>query len=323
MLFISGCATFISMISLIEFLDTFPDQAACIAHLEAVRWPKGPVCDNCGEIDNALPLQRPGYWHCRACRSQFTVLHDTPMEGTHLPLRTWFGAIYLTITSSKGVSAMVLSRQLSIGYKTAWFLGHRLRNLMKQDWDALRGIVEVDEVYLGGKRRKKNQTSKRDSDADQPKGRGGSRKAMVVVGVERGGRAKAKRGGTHSERTIADFVYRNVDRSAALMTDDLPAYKWIGSKFAAHLSVNHTRSEFARFDPLAVATAHVNTAESFNAILKRAWVGVWHWFSIKHAHRYLDQIVFHWNHRKANVEARLADMFAAHGKRMRYRECVR
>jgi hypothetical protein len=104
------------------------------------------------------------------------------MEGTHLPLRTSIGAICFTITSSKGVSAMVLSRQLDNGYKTAWLLGRRLRNLMKQDWDVFKGIVEVDEVYLGGKRRKKNQTSKRDSDIDQPQGRGGSRKAMVVVG---------------------------------------------------------------------------------------------------------------------------------------------
>lgn len=308
--------------SLIDFLDRFSDQEVCIAHLEAVRWPRGVTCPKCGEVGNALRLHRPGYWHCRGCRAQFSVLHDTPMEGTHLPLRTWFGAIYLTATSSKGVSAMVLSRQLDIGYKTAWFLGHRLRNLMKQDWDTLKGIVEVDEVYLGGKRRK-NQTSRRDSDEDQPKGRGGSRKAMVVVGVERSGRAKAKRGGTHSERTIADFIYRNVDRRSALMTNDLPAHHWIGQKFSAHLAVNHTKGEYTRFDPLAVGPAHVNTAESFNAILKRAWVGVWHWLSIKHCHRYLDQVVFHWNHRKADVAMRLADIFTARGRRLRFRECVR
>jgi hypothetical protein len=70
------------------------------------------------------------------------------MEGTHLPLRTWFGAIYLAATSSKGVSAMMLSRQLDIGYKTAWFLAQRIRNLMTQDWETLKGLVEVDEVHL-------------------------------------------------------------------------------------------------------------------------------------------------------------------------------
>ena len=103
------------------FLERFHDQTACLTHLEAVRWPKGPVCPKCGTVDVALRLQREGYWHCHACRAQFSVTNGTPMEGTHLPLRTWFGAIFLMATSSNGISAMVLSRQLDLGYKTAWF----------------------------------------------------------------------------------------------------------------------------------------------------------------------------------------------------------
>jgi hypothetical protein len=90
---------------------------------------------------------------------------------------------------------MVLSRQLNRGYKTAWFLAQRIRNLMSQEWDVLKGFVEVDETYLGGKRTTKP-ASKRDQGEDQPKGRGGSRKRIVVVAVERG-KARAKRGGTH------------------------------------------------------------------------------------------------------------------------------
>ena len=122
--------------------------------------------------------------------------------------------------------------------------------------------------------------------------------------------------------TIADFVYRNVDRSSVLLTDDLPAYRWIGRKFGAHLAVNHTSGEYVRHDPLAATTAQVTTAESFNAVLKRCWVGVHHWWSIKHSHRYLNQLVFHWNHREAGVDIRLADLFAANGRRMLFRECV-
>ena len=118
---------------------------------------------------SVIPLARPGYFHCQACRNQFTVLHATPLEGTHLPLRTWFGALYLTSTSSRGISAMVLSRQLDIGYKTAWFLAHRIRTLMTQhQWAVLKGIVEADEVSLGGKQWKTNRTSKRDNTDDQP-----------------------------------------------------------------------------------------------------------------------------------------------------------
>jgi transposase-like protein len=181
---------------MVAFLDRFPDQTACIAHLEAVRWPAGPVCPQCGSVGDAGRIaDRHGYWFCRACRHRFTVMHGTPMAGTHLPLRTWFGAIFLMSTSSKGVSAMVLSRQLDLGYKTAWFLARRIRTLMPQDWKALKGYVAVDETYPGGKKRTKGRTSKRDPDDDQPKGRAGSRKSMVIVGVERGkgGRARVKR----------------------------------------------------------------------------------------------------------------------------------
>ena len=109
------------------------------------------------------------------------VLNGTPMGGTHLPLRPWFGAIYLTAKSSTSISAMVLSRQLDIGYKTAWFLAHRIRKLRTRNWEAPRGLVEVDEEYLGGKGRKKNQTSRRDADDDQQRGRAGTPKAMVVA----------------------------------------------------------------------------------------------------------------------------------------------
>jgi hypothetical protein len=138
---------------------------------------------------------------CRACRAQFSVTNGMPMEGTHLPLRTWFGAIFLMATSSKGISAMVLSRQLDLGYKTAWFLAQRIRNLMPQDWEALRGLVAIDKRYLGGKRTTKR-ASKRDTDSDQAKGHGGSRKSVVAVERGKRGKARAKRGGAHVGRTI-------------------------------------------------------------------------------------------------------------------------
>ena len=182
---------------LITFLDRYPDQDACIAHLEAVRWPEGTVCPKCGAVAQATKLPRYSYWQCRACRAQFNVLNGTAMEGTHLPLRAWFAAIYLTATSGNGVSAMVLSRQLAVGYKTAWLLAHRLRSLMTEDWEALNGLVEVDETYLGAKRQKHSQAGRRDSDGDQPGGRAGAGK--VVVGVERG--AKARRGRSHAAGT--------------------------------------------------------------------------------------------------------------------------
>jgi hypothetical protein len=131
--------------ALVAYLRRFPDQEACIARLEAVRWPKGAACPKCGGIGNSVKLLRPAYWQCRACRAQFNVLNGTPMEGTHLPLRIWFGAIFLAVKCRRGVSAMLLSRQLGIGYKTAWSLSHRLHTLMAQDRKAARRLVEVND----------------------------------------------------------------------------------------------------------------------------------------------------------------------------------
>src|ERR1700740_3523614 len=155
-----------------------------------------------------------------------------------------------------------------------------------------------------------------------PRGRSGTRKSMVIA-AERGGRAKGEKGKTHSERPIAAFVLKKLDRlGTVLVTDELPAYRWIGRKFAAHLCVNYAVGEYVRHDPQAAATAPVNTAESFNATLKRAVIGVWHWFSIKPTERYLHEVCFRWKWRGQNTDARLASLFAERAGRLRWKELV-
>lgn len=308
--------------SLLAFLEQFPDDDACWRHLEAVRWPGGPACPKCGNVGATSSVGRAHYHGCRGCGSKFTVAFGTALEGTHLPMRTWFTALYLLAVSSKGLSSAALARHLGIGQKTAWFLLHRIRSMMggNDPGGLLRGIVEADETYVGGKARKRGQASRRDSDDDQPLGRGGSRKAMVVAAVERGGRVVAKRGRTHGGKTIAEFLLCHVSPDAILSTDELPAYRWIGRKFAAHIHVNHSRDEFVRYDPLAAAPAHTNTVESWNAALKRAITGVWHWFSTKHADRYLAETVFRWNQR--DHHNRLADLLLSSGPRLRWKALV-
>ena len=232
-----------------------------------------------------------------------------------------------------------------------------------------------------GKARLKGQASKRDPDDDQPVGRSGSRKSMVAVATERGGKARAAKGRTHSGRTvkpsclpdIAAFVFGNVScdgtvsgepLGSTLASDELPACRWIGRKFGAHLRVKHSKSgeplgstgEYVRYDRHAPATAHVNAAEPrkslrdfavFNATLKRAWIGAFHWFpsqtscfdDIKHTDRCLHETCFRWpdaerqsgNARKpakprgglrGDSDARLADLFTRTAGRLRWKELV-
>lgn len=133
---------------------------------------------------------------------------------------------------------------------------------------------------------------------------------MAVTAVERGGKARARKGTTHSGHVIANALYAWLDREAVLVTDELPAYRWIGRKFRAHLRINHSKGEWVRRDPLATACAHTNTVESFNATIKCAILGVWHWFSIKHGDRYLSELSARWNFRQRGPMARVDSIFA-------------
>ena len=132
--------------SLLDFLKQFPDEESCWAHLEAIRWPDGPICPRCGSVGNAHHVGQGHYRRCNACRYKFKVTHGTPFEGTHLPLRTWFTALYLVYGSSKAISSVKLGVHLGVGQKTAWFLGQRIRRMVEDKDGLLRGVVEVDET---------------------------------------------------------------------------------------------------------------------------------------------------------------------------------
>lgn len=113
---------------------------------ESVRWPEGPVCPSCGVIDNAVPLatRRPGVYRCRDCGHLFSVTVGTAMEGTHLPLNVWYHAMYLILASSKGISALNLSQQLGLQYRTVWHLCHRIRAMLESgDKTPLAALIEA------------------------------------------------------------------------------------------------------------------------------------------------------------------------------------
>jgi transposase-like protein len=140
------------------------DPEAARAFLEAQRWPEGPICPFCGLIGEAYHLKakpesknpvRPGVWKCAGCRKQFTVTVGTIFEDSHIPLNTWLMAIHLMCASKKGMSAHQLHRMLGITYKSAWFMAHRIRYALTHSPGLfkLTGRVEIDETYIGGKRR--------------------------------------------------------------------------------------------------------------------------------------------------------------------------
>ncbi len=210
----------------------------------------------------------------------------TPMHGTKLPLRTWLLAMYFLINSSKGVSSVFLAKWLGVNQKTAWKIGHAIRAMMAAhaaSLGLLDGIVELDEKYLGGKPRFQRGVK-------HPRGKG-TKKACVHVAVSRQGSVQASMIPGDSYAVLAPYVKQVVSPDARIMTDQLKPYVAIGKQFAGHERVHHGIKEFAR------GQAHVNTAESFNAILERAKQGVFHFVSSRHLPRYLSEVVFRWNNR--------------------------
>ena len=310
-------------LNLVSLLPLFTDEDKAREFVESKRWPTGPVCPHCG-TDEVYKLTakpgskspvRPGVYKCKACRKQFTVRVGSIFEDSKLPLRKWLMAIHSMCASKKGVSSHQIARQLDITQKTAWFLCHRIRLAMKAGpmQILLGGPVEVDETYVGGKPREKG-TSKR--------GRGTSKKAVVAL-VERDGRVRSMPVDFVDSKTLHETVKTHVDQKAAIHTDEHKGYLGIGRFYAGgHYTVCHSRKEYVRFtdegDPV-----HVNTAESYFALIKRSHYGIHHHFSKHHLHRYCDERSFMWDKRKvSDGERMVAAIEGAEGKRLMYREPV-
>ncbi len=293
----------------------FHNEDAARAHLESVRWPHGPECPHCGSSHVtrlAGKSHRKGLIHCNDCEKPFTVTVGSVMERSKIPLAKWVLGFQLMAASKKGVSSHQLHRMLGITYKSAWFLAMRIREAMGLDPETDDGPiggpgkkVETDETYVGGK--KKNVHN----------GKPEPKKKPVVALVERNGRLKARHVPNVDSHNIRD-VLKGVDRKSHLMTDDSLIYYWIGPTFASHDAVNHSADEYVRGE------AHVNTAESFFALVKRGVYGTYHAVSEKHLQRYINEAAFKWNNRStAGIEdherANRAIKGAA-GKRLMYRQ---
>jgi transposase-like protein len=303
----------------------FSDPATCLAFLEKARWPDGPVCPGCGVINHASRITTlPGRFTCLDCGKRFSVTAGTPMHSTHLPIATWIIAMYLIASSSKGISSLKLASLLGLQYRTTWHLTHRIRAMMDSDPALLKGIVELDETYMGGKPRASNKPqpaapiplfeepktekqAKVDGRRKRKAGRG-TDKPMAFTAVARGGFLRFSSVLSHGTRDFRPLVHAQVDPTAIIATDELPAYIAIGRQQGGHTKVNHSAGEFVRTDERTGLKAHVNTAESVHAMFKRAIIGVWHQISGKHMHRYLGEIEFRWN-RRGPFESRLVTLF--------------
>jgi transposase-like protein len=307
-------------INLVELGKHFSDEDSARELLEKLRWKDGVSCPHCDAIgaykieakEGSKSGARKGLWKCATCREQFTVTVGTIFESSRIPLNKWLLAIHLMCASKKGMSALQLSRMLGITYKSAWFMAHRVRYAMTQEplFSKLTGTVEVDETYVGGKARNMHKAERE----RRIQGRGAVDKAPVVTLVERNGRVKSQYMEHVSGANLKKALRECVEPTATIMTDESPSYFGVIDHFADHQTVNHKRGEYVR------KSAHVNTAESVHALLKRGVIGTFHHVSKKHLHRYLNEFDFRFNNRKVkDGERTLEAIKGFEGKRLIYK----
>ena len=299
-------------ISTFQLFKLFPDQEAARTYLESRLWPNGVRCPCCG-LGERITTRKNGYYRCNQCKEDFTVRTGTIFERSHVPLHKWIYAMYLLVTSRKGISSIQLSKEIGITQKSAWFVLQRLREACGNDLTVLRGVIEIDETFIGGKERNKHQSKKTKA------GRGTVGKTAVVGMRERGGRTKAMPiQGTDAENLQAK-ICANIEQGSTLHTDEHRGYSGINEKSFTHETINHSAGEYVRDN---VST---NSIESVWAVLKRGLHGVYHHTSKKHLGRYVDEFTFRLNdgNVKRHTLNRL-DSFvdATAGRRITYKELI-
>ena len=286
-------------LTIVQMLDMFPTEDAAVAWFESVLWPTERCCGKCGglrtrEVPNAKPMP---YW-CTDCRSYFSVRTGTPIAHSNVPMRKWAIAIYLCLTSLKSVSSMKLHRDIGVSQPTAWFMLHRIREAWAANNDKpFGGPVEFDDTYVGGKRRNKSNTERKEA-----AGRGPVDMTAVVGAKDRAtNQVSAKVVQDTDKATLQGFVADNAEPDAVVFTDDAPAYEGIENP---HETVRHSVSEYAR------GVAHTNGIESFWSMLKRAHKGTFHKISPKHLHRYVSEFAGKHNIRDSGTLDQMCDTVA-------------
>lgn len=264
--------------NLVNLIEHFGNDKKCREYLEALRWEEGVKCPRCGS-DKISHIEKRDQYDCDQCRYQFSITAGTIFHDSHLPIWKWFLAVYLMTESKKGMSANQLKRSLGVSYKTAWYLCHRVRKAMEEATDnpKLKGIIEVDETFVGGR-------------YDKRRKRGPWEKQPVMGLLQRNGRFEARTIPTTGKRVLVGIINDRIDKKATIMTDELPAYKSLDKTFK-HESVNHRKEEWAR------GNVHTNSIENAWSLFKRSIVGSYHQISTKHMDAYLDEFEWRFNNR--------------------------
>lgn len=286
--------------TLTEFTDFFKDETTCLKFYINARFENGEYCPHCGHTE-IYTFKDGKRYRCAKCKTDFTIRTKTVFGESKLPLRKWFMAIYLLSTTSKGMSSVQVAKHVGVCQKTAWFMAHRLRESHKQNGGQIYGTVEADETYIGGKA--KNMHAKRRRELIQ--GRGAVAKFPVFGMKSRDGEVRAQVVESTEMSVLHPIIKATVAPKSTLYTDEWKSYNLLGKIYKRGI-VRHSVKEYV------VGDCHTNGIESFWALLKRGYHGVYHWMSKKHLQRYVNEFVFRFN----NKSLKMQELFASALKRL-------
>lgn len=264
------------------FLKKFPTENKIIDYFIKVRY-KNIKCNHCGhnKVYAYSSEDKKKFFRCGACNRDFSIFKNTIFEKSSTDLRKWFFAIHLFLNGKKGISALQLQREIDVTYKTAWRMLHKIREAMgnrkkDDDDDFMGGIIEIDEVYLGGKAENKHMS-------ERIKAKGKFKKDVILGMLEREKQVRAFKIKDTKTATIINKIIENIKEGNNIMTDEHKAYYWLYDLFK-HNVVNHSKGEYKKGKNI-----HTNSIEGFWATLKRGIYGVYHHISSKWTQQYVNE----------------------------------
>lgn len=271
-----------------QLLNYFKDEKTAVEYFEQQRWGGNVVCPHCGH-DKVYRTTRGYKCASKTCYKKFTVKVGTIFEDSKISLRIWFAAIYICSAHKKGISSCQLARDLNITQKTAWFVLHRVRAMLKSEAPfMIKTVYQADETFIGGK----NKNRHADKKVKESQGRSVKDKTPVLGMVKQSDGTVITRVIPDTKaKTLKPIINELVKEGSILVTDEWPAYNSIRDKYD-HVVVNHKSGEYVR------GVYHTNSVEGFWAILKRGIYGIYHYASPQHLHAYCNEFAYRYNSRK-------------------------
>lgn len=296
--------------SIIDLLNTFPNEQTCIDHLEQLRW-NGNIVSPFDSTSKVYKCKDNKY-RCKNTGKYFNVKTNTLFDNTKIELRKWFLAIYIVTSHKKGISSMQLAKDIDVTQKTAWFMLQRIRNCFGiSDSDQLDNEVEIDETFVGEKNKNRHANKK----VENSQGRSYKDKTPVLGMIERKGNLIAKVVTDTKAETLTPEVIKTVKDTASVITDEWLGYKSL-KRFYSHTFVKHNEGEYVN------GRIYTNTIEGFWSLLKRGIVGIYHFTTRKHLQKYVDEFVFRYNTRDDSTRNRFNTLLRNLENRTTYKELI-